>query len=262
MFYTSSSNRDFFRNLDLIGMKSEINTNKSVLIKINWARVYTKNHPRTDMVILKNTIDYIYQNGGTCAVTEGADGYLHDNLVASGLESVLKHYEVKIIDADIEDFEELISFGEHHYIPKCFKNYPIRIAIPSTSKRKDMYYSNNIKLFVGAVPRKMYQLEYAPVNGHVPRPRLHQNLDTSIASLFLAMEAYSPFHFYINGGLSFNENKGEFRFDEIFIGNDALELDLHLYQNFFSDCDYPKYLDIVKSKSVYWTDRRSLGFGG
>ena len=247
MFYISS-NQDFFKTLDLIGIKSAISNMKNVLIKINLSGVYRKNLPRTDMTILQNTIDYVYQNGGTCAITEGANGYLHDNLVASGMENVLKHYQVKIIDADNEDFEEVISLGERHYIPKCYKDYPIRIAIPAASKRKDMYYSNNIKLFVGATPRRMYQLDDAPVSGHAPRPRLHQNLDASIASLFYAMEAYSPFHFYINGGLAFNENRGEFRFDEIFIGNNALELDLHLYQNYFSDCDYPKYLDIVKSK--------------
>ena len=248
MFYSSSSYQDFLATLDLIGIKSAINNMKDVLIKINLSRAYSKNLPRTDMTILRNTIDYIYQNGGTCAIAEGAHGYLRDNLVASGLEDILKHYEIKVIDADTEDYEEIISYGEHHYIPKCFKNYPIRIAMPAASKRKDMYYSNNIKLFVGAVPRKMYQLDDARANIHAPRPRLHQNLDASIASLFNAMEVYSPFHFYINGGLSFNENIGEFRFDEIFVGNDALELDLHIYQNFFSDCTYPEYLDIIKSR--------------
>jgi len=212
MFYTSSNYQDFFGNLDLFGIKSEIHNNKSVLIKINLSGVYKENFPRTDMKILKNTIDYIYKNGGICAITEGANGYLRNNLVASGLEKTLKHYEIKIIDADMEDFEEIISYGERHYIPKFFKSYPFRIAIPAASKRKDMYYSNNIKLFVGAVPRKMYQLDDAQISGHAPRPRLHQDLDVSIANLFHAIEKYSPFHVYINGGLSFNENKGEFRF--------------------------------------------------
>ena len=66
MFYTSSNNQDFFQNLDLIGVKSAVRSMKNVLIKINLSRAYSKNLPRTDMTILQNTIEYIYQNGRIC----------------------------------------------------------------------------------------------------------------------------------------------------------------------------------------------------
>ena len=247
MFLTSNNQQKLSENIEQIGLRSEIANKKEVLIKINLSGRYVKNHPRTDITLLKTIIKYIYQNGGKCAITEGANGFLKDNLINSDMKETLSSYEVKIIDADFEDCDEVISFGEHHYIPKCFKEYPVRIAIPATSKRMDMYFSNNIKLFVGAVPRKMYQLDNA-VGNQVPRPRIHQNLDLSISSLFLAMEEYSPFQFYINGGLAYNENIGEFNFTETFIGDNALELDCHIFQTFFHNCIYPDYLNILKSK--------------
>jgi hypothetical protein len=246
MFLTSSNNKELFENFDLIGLKSEITNKKEVLIKINLSGIYQENHPRTDIALLKTVIDYIYQNGGKCAITEAANGHLKENLIKSGIQETVNHFEINLIDADFEDCEEVISCGEYHYIPKCFKQYPVRIAIPAASKRIDMYYSNNIKLFVGAVPRKMYQLDNAAGN-QAPRPRIHQNLDLSVSSLFLAMEKYSPFQFYINGGLAYNENIGEFNFTETFIGNNALELDCHIFQSFFHDCIYPYYLNILKN---------------
>lgn len=246
MFLTSNNNKKLYENFDLIGLKSEIINKKEILIKINLSGVYQENHPRTDITLLKTVIDYIYQNGGRCAITEGAKGNLKKNLINSDMQETLNHFEINLIDVDSEDCEEVISCGEYHYIPKCFKQYPVRIAIPAASKRVDMYYSNNIKLFVGAVPRKMYQLDNA-VGNQVPRPRIHQNLDFSISSLYLAMEKYSPFQFYINGGLAYNENIGEFNFTETFIGNNAFELDCHIFQNFFSDCIYPDYLNILKN---------------
>jgi len=246
MFLTSITVDELHNNFESIGLKKEINTKNEVLIKINLARVYQKNHPRTDMILLKTLINYIYQNGGKCAIAEDSDGFLRDNLINSGLEDIMNSYNIRVIDIDCEDCDEVISYDEHHYIPKCFRDYPVRIALPATSKRVNMYYSNNIKLFVGAVSRKMYQLDGTALEKHAPRPKLHQNLDLSISNLFLAIKEYSPFQFYMNGGLSFNENIGEFNITETYVGNDALELDCHLFQRFFSDCEYPDYINILK----------------
>lgn len=246
MFLTSNNDQVLFENLKAIGLKDKINNN-DVLIKINLSGTYQKNYPRTDIPLLKLVVEYIYQNGGRCAITEGAKGHLTENLIASGFEDILKHYNVKVIDVDTEEYDEVKSNGEYHYIPKCFQEYPVRIAFPSTSKRKDMLYSNNIKLFFGAVPRKMYQLDDTDTNVPLtPRPKLHQNLHLSVANVFHAINKHSAFQFYINGGLAYNENKGEFIFVDTFIGNDALELDLYLFENYFCDCDYPEYLDILQ----------------
>lgn len=248
MFYISNNKQELYDNIEAIGLKDEITNKKDVLIKINLSRPYTKNLPRTDMTILNNIINYTYQNGGRCAIAEGARGFLTENLIHSGFEDMLNAYNIKVIDIDSEDSEEVLSNGEKHYIPKCFKEYPVRIAIPATSQREGMIYSNNIKLFVGAVPRKMYQLDNANKSRGVPRPKIHQNLHLSVANLFLAVKSYSPFQFYINGGLSYNENIGEFTFKELFIGNDALELDCDIFRKYFNNCEYPEYLNILKNR--------------
>ena len=194
------------------------------------------------MSLLRKVIGYIYQNGGRCAITEASDGFLRDNLCASGFVDMIAQFKIRIIDVDLEDCDEIVFRGEYHYIPKSFLEYPVRIAIPAASKRKDMLFSNNIKLFFGAVPRRMYQLDDANIPNGAPRLRLHQNLHPSIVNLYHTIQSYSPFNFYINGGLSYNENSGEFMFSETFIGNDALELDCHIFRNYFSDCEYPDYL--------------------
>lgn len=248
MFYLGKNKQELLDNIDKIGLKDEIVNKKDVLIKINLSSPSTKNHPRTDMSILKTIASYIYQNGGRCAIAEGARGFLTENLINSGFEDVLRQHNINVIDIDSEASEEVLSNGEKHYVPKCFKEYPVRIAIPATSKREGMVYSNNIKLFVGAVPRKMYQLDNTAANGHFPRPGIHQNLHLSVANLFLAVERYSPFQFYINGGLSYNEKIGEFSFENVFIGNNALELDCHIYHIYFNNCEYPQYLDILKAQ--------------
>jgi hypothetical protein len=247
MFLTSSNNQELFKNIEEIGLTHEIMNKRDVLIKINLGRP-TINRPRTDMTILKTVVNYIYENGGRCAIAESSESSLTELLIAYGFEDVLKQYKLKVIDIDSEDYDEVLSYGEHHYIPKCFKEYPVRIAIPATSKRKGMIYSNNIKLFVGAVPRKMYQLDSPDTDNGAPRPKIHQNLHLSVSNLFLAIQSYSPFQFYINGGLSFNENIGEFNFTETFVGNDALELDYHMFKTFFNNCEYPDYLDILKTR--------------
>ena len=189
------------------------------------------------MALLRMVINYIYENGGRCAIAEGANGYLTKNLIDSGFEDMLKQNSIKVIDIDLEDFDEVLSYGEKHFIPKCFREYPVRIAFPAASKREGMIYSNNIKLFVGAIPRKMYQLDEMNAGIGTPRPKIHLNLHLSVVNLFLAIKSYSPFQFYINGGLSYNENIGEFNFKELFIGNDALELDSHIFQKYFNDCE-------------------------
>ena len=247
MFLNSGNDRELFKNFEKIGLKNEIQ-NKNVLIKINLSRVYIKNHPRTDMSLLKTVVEYIYQNGGKCAIAEASDGFLQENLITSGFEDMLKRYNIKVIDVDLEDCDDVISHGERHFIPKCFQEYPVRIAIPAASKRKDMLYSNNMKLFFGAVPRKMYQLEDANIPIGAPRPKLHQNLHLSIVNLYSAIKDYSPFQFYINGGLAFNEKIGEFLFTKTFVGDEAFELDCHIFHAFFNDCEYPDYLDIFKAR--------------
>jgi hypothetical protein len=248
VFNINKDKQELLESIEAIGLKCEIINKKDVLIKINLSGPYKKNHPRTDMAILKTIVSHISQNGGRCAIAEGARGFLAKHLIDSGFGDMLKQYNIKVIDIDLEDSEEVVSNGEKHYIPKCFKEYPVRVAIPAASKREGMVYSNNIKLFVGAVPRRKYLFDGTDASEGVPRPKIHQNLHSSVACLFLAINGYSPFQFYINGGLSYNENKGEFTIKELLVGNNALELDCHIFHKYFDDCEYPEYLNILKKQ--------------
>ena len=247
MFLTSSNDNDLFENFDKIGLKNGTH-NKNILIKINLSRICRKNHPRTDMPLLRKIVKYIFENDGKCAITEGSDGFLNENLQASGFDDMLKYYGIKVIDVDLEECDEVFFNGEYHYIPKCFQEYQIGIAIPATSKRLNMLYSNNVKLFFGAVPRKMYQLENTDILKDAPRSKLHQNLHFSVANLFLAINSYINFGFFINGGLSYNENRGEFMLEETFVGNDAMELDSYIFEKYFNDCEFPDYLNMLRKQ--------------
>ena len=248
MFLGSNNEKDLFNNFGKIGLKDDIKNN-CVLIKIKSTRIYKKNHPCTDIFLLVKLVTFVYQNGGTCAITEGSDGYLTENLITSGLKDLLNYYNIKVIDVDLADCDEVLSNNEIHYIPKCFQEYSVRIGFPATSKREEMLYSNNVKLFFGAVPRKKYQLENPNISKGVPRPKLHINLHSSIVNVFLAINNYSLFKYYLNGGLSYNEKIGEFTLHETYIGNNALELDNYLFQKYFNSCEYPEYLNILKTKN-------------
>lgn len=245
MIIKSEDEKNLYDSLDKIGLSKEIEKHKSVLIKINLARPAKAGHPRTDFYLLSETIKYVYQNHGTCAIAESANGYLKNNLELLGLGDIIKKYNVEIIDLDFEETEKVIVDGEDHYIPKCLTNYGVRIAIPATSKRPGMIFSNNIKLFVGAVPRKMYQVGEKTVDC---RPRIHINLHKSVANVYSAIQEYSPFNFYINGGLAMDEATSEFRLGDILVGDNALELDKYVLKNFFSKHEIPEYIKILENK--------------
>jgi uncharacterized protein (DUF362 family) len=236
-----------YSSLDEIGLKEEIEKHKSVLIKINLARPAKVEHPRTDPFLLSETIKYIKQNQGTCAIAESANGYLRENLGILGLDDIIRDYKVEVIDLDIEDTDKVIVDGEEHYIPKCFKDYGVRIAIPATSKRQGMIFSNNIKLFVGAVPRGMYQVGDTTVDW---RPRVHIDLHKSVANIYSAVQGYSPFNFYINGGLAMDETIGEFEFENILVADNALELDLYILNNIFTNHEIPDYIKKLQADKV------------
>lgn len=245
MILISKNESDFFSCLDKIGLKEKVNNDKNVIIKVNLARPAEKDHPRTDIKLISDLVQYIYSNNGTCAIAESANGYLRQNLESAGLLEIINKYKLSIIDLDLEEVEQIIVNGEEHYLPKCLKNYGVRIAIPATSKRPQMIFSNNVKLFVGAVPRRMYQIDNKIVDW---RPRIHINLHKSVANIFRAIQGYSPFNFFINGGLAMDENKGEFIYDDILIGNDGIELDLYVLKKYFSHLEIPEYLKRLENK--------------
>jgi uncharacterized protein (DUF362 family) len=210
--------------LDRVGMGEAIKRGRSVLIKVNLARAPEPGHPRTDPVLLTNIVRYVAQCGARCAIAEGADGFLRQNVETIGLGQIVAEHKVELLDLDLEDFDCVRVEGEEHYLPRCLKDYAVRIGVPLTSKRPGMIFSNNVKLFVGAVPRRMYQTG-VPTTW---RPRVHENLHQSVASIYRAMMAYAPFGFFVNGGLIMIEGQGERDLGEILVGDNAVELDRYV----------------------------------
>ncbi|OPJ58057.1 DUF362 domain-containing protein [Clostridium oryzae] len=243
MILSAKNKKELFCCLDKIGIKSAINKNKYVLIKINLARPAEPGHPRTDVKLLSKVIEYVYLNGGDCTLAESANGYLRNNLKQAGLGEILSKYKVKLIDLDFEEVDEIDIDGEKHFLPKCLKNYGVRIGLPATSKRPEAIFSNNVKLFIGAVPRRMYQIGDLIKDW---RPRIHIHLHKSVANVYRAIQEYCPFDFYINGGVAMEEYTGQFEFEQTFIGDDAIELDMYMLDNFFKRHEVPEYLQILR----------------
>lgn len=243
MILKAKSHEEIFGCFDNSGLKDAIRRNYSIFLKVNLARPAESGHPRTDPALLAEIIQYTAQYNGRCTIGEGANGYLQANLDQAGLSEIMKNYGVGVIDLDEENVDKVVVNGEEHFLPKCLKNFGCRIAIPAASKRPGMVFSNNVKLFVGIVPRRMYQSGDAVVSW---RPRMHVDLHKSVANLYRAVQEYSPFEFYINGGLAMDEQKGEFIMGDILVGNDAVELDLYVLQNIFPQHAVPQYLESLK----------------
>jgi hypothetical protein len=255
MFITIKSTETIANAFEAVGIKAAIEAHGSVVCKINLARPPETGHPRTDPTLLTHIIEYISEHNATCALAEAADGFLAENIDRIDLTNIVKQHNVRLIDLDLEDFDavtvEDVDSVETHYIPKCLRDYAVRMAIPATSKRPGMTFSNNVKLFVGAVPRKMYQLGEPQTH----RPRIHLNLHKSVATLYRAIMQYAPFHFFVNGGRYMLEERGEGEWDEILIGDDALEMDWYTLQKFHLTA--PDYLRLLSL-----SDARSTGCAG
>lgn len=210
--------------LDDIGVGVALGRGGSALIKVNLARPPEPGHPRTDAALLREVIRYVLHGGARCAVAEAADGYLRQNIERIGLGGFVDQHSVAVLDLDLDDVDCVVVGGEQHYLPRCLRDYAVRIGVPATSKRPGMTFSNNVKLFVGAVPRRMYQSGVQTTW----RPRVHVDLHRSIANIYRAIMQYAPFQFYVNGGNTVVEGQDLAELPEIYVGDDALELDCHV----------------------------------
>ena len=237
MILSASIDEPLHITLDKMGMGEAIERGRSVLVKVNLARAPEPGHPRTDPVLLATIIRYVAQYGARCAIAEGANGFLRQNVETIGLGQTVAEYKVELLDLDLEEFDCIRVEGEEHYLPRCLKAYAVRIGIPATSKRPGMLFSNNVKLFVGAVPRRMYQTGETTTW----RPRVHENLHQSVAAIYRAVMAYAPFGFFVNGGAVMIEGYGESDLAEILVGDNAIELDRYVLGRF--GLEPPEYLD-------------------
>jgi len=237
MIISTENKEKAYELFDKIGIKKLAQFKKTAVIKVNIARPPEKNQPRTSPELITLIVEYLSKLNVKCAIAEGANGYLSENLYKIGLGNLIREHKVELVDLDFEEAEKVEIEDEEHYIPRCLNNYDIRIAIPSASKRPNMVFSNNIKLFVGAVPRRFYQIG-EPVEW---RPKVHIDLHKSIRNIYTCITKCCPFDFYINGGLAMDEEKGEFQIPEIIVGDDALELDLYIIEKYFG-IDKPEYI--------------------
>jgi uncharacterized protein (DUF362 family) len=228
--------------LEKIGFGAAVKENRSLLIKVNLAHPPEPGHPRTDPFLLKEVLDYAMEFHAQCAVAEGADGFFEQNLETIGLGEYVRKNRIAVLDLDTVPFDEIVVDDEMHYLPECLKDYAVRLAIPATSQRPGMTFSNNIKLFVGAVPRRMYQDGQSSMS----RPRVHSHLHKSIANIYRAIMQYAPFGFYVNGGKVMFENTGEIDLGKTLIGNDALELDCCILKAF--GISPPEYIKLLNKK--------------
>ncbi len=244
MILSTEERASLYEIFSEIGMEKAGGEVGSAAIKINLARPPAKNQPRTDPYLITRVIEYLRSFSLRCTLIECADGYLQTNLKAIGLGDLLEEDDVEAIDLDMEEKIEEVSIGdEKHFFPECLKGFDLRIAIPSASKRPGMIFSNNIKLFTGIVPRRFYEAK-KPVGW---RPKIHIDLHKSVANIYLALRKYAPFHFSINGGLAMDEERGEFMIPEILVGDDALELDMHVVEKYFS-IEMPEYIESLRRK--------------
>jgi len=250
MILTVNGNRNLGEALTRVGIEAALERSKSVLIKINMARPPESGHPRTDVRLLAEVIEYFTSKKVECALAEGANGFLHENLERVGLGKLVEENQVKVIDLDLEEYDRVVVEDEEHYLPKCLRDYGVRIAIPALSKRDGMTFSNNVKLFVGAVPRRMYQLGEETTW----RPRVHVDLHRSVANIYRAIMRYAPFEFFINGGKAVIEGQGEFDLP-VLVGDNGLELDRYLLKQFH--LEEPGYIGRLVGLASVCGDERS-----
>jgi hypothetical protein len=210
-----------------------------ILIKINLSRPPIKDlHPRTDKMLLQSILSILKDLGKVITVCESADGYLAKNLDSIGILSFMKSNDIGYIDIDDVDYYKVKIHSQEILIPKFFNDSDIRISLPCASKREGMLFSNNIKNCFGATPR----IGYIEKGKGRYRAGLHHDLTTSVINVYDAFDHYANFHYYINGGNAYCETRGSFMINDIFLSNNAIELDKKIFEKYFSDITKPDYL--------------------
>jgi uncharacterized protein (DUF362 family) len=222
---------------DEIGLTDLLARGIKIGVKINLPRLPKRDVPRTDLQLLRYVIDFLYGRGCRVTVLEGANGFLESNIRSIGLGEQLDAGIFDIIDLDCQEGREYIAEdGETHFLPECLGDFDLRIAVPVTRLGKNTIFSNNVKIFVGVVPRRFYQ------NGSqaLGRPKIHQDLHRSIANIYSLVRKHYPFHFYINGGNCLVYNKNLSFLPKYFVSDDGARLDLHILK--WLNLEMPEYL--------------------
>jgi uncharacterized protein (DUF362 family) len=84
MILSVAQENTLYAALDKIGLGAAVRKSGSVLIKINLAHPPEPQHPRTDPFLLAQVIQYVARCEARCAIAEGADGFLPQNIESIG----------------------------------------------------------------------------------------------------------------------------------------------------------------------------------
>jgi uncharacterized protein (DUF362 family) len=229
---------DLVYSFEEIGLNKQVKRGQKIAIKINLAKPPSVTNPRTDPTLIRFVTKYLHDRGCQIFLIESANGYLEDNIRAIGLEKELDSGIFEGVDLDNEEAEKMTAEdGEIHWFPKCLKDFDVRIAIPSTSLREGKVFSNNVKLFVGIVPRRYYQTSDQVGTW---RAKIHENLHISIANIYILLNKYAKFDFYINGGHTYIKNQTIDKLPKYYISQSACDLDLRLINEL--GLEIPEYL--------------------
>jgi len=229
--------------LTRLGAADVLQPGESAVIKVNLPRPPTPDRPRTHPGLIRAVVSFIRSCGASCAIAEGANGSLARNIESIGLADLVEEIEVELVDLDLEDDIETVTVGdETHYLPTRLRDFACRIGIPATTWLPEMIFSNNVKLFVGAVPLRLYQ--DGGEDGRPGRWRAHVELHKSVASIYRAIMHVCPFQFFVNGGTAATRTAGTFELPHALVGDDAIELDNRLVAEI--GADRPEYLDILQ----------------
>ena len=169
-----------------LGAADVLQPSGSAVIEINLPRPPDPDRPRTHPDLIRAVVSAVRSHGAPCAIAEGCDGFLERSIERIGLADFVKENDIELIDLDlVEDVEMMDIGGLLHYVPRCLADFTCRIAIPATTWLPDMIFSNNVKLFVGAVPREFYR-ERAQ-DDRSARWRVHIGLHQSVADIYRAI---------------------------------------------------------------------------
>jgi hypothetical protein len=228
-----------------LGAADTLQPSGSAVIKINLARPPGLDRPRTDPDLIRAAVSFVRSYGASCAIAEGTNGFLERNIESIGLTDFVEENDVELIDLDLEEDVETVALGdETHFIPRRLADFTCRIAIPATTWLPDMIFSNNVKLFVGAVPLRLYQ-EGAQDNRSA-RWRVHIDLHKSVANIHRSVMRFCPFQCFVNGGKVATRSEGVFTLPHVHVGDVATELDEQLVSEI--KAERPEYLDMLKKE--------------
>ena len=171
-----------------------------------------------------------------------------DNFTTLGFVDELSKYQVKFVDLnECESSEVKLSEKVSHYLPTCLKDFDIRISIPVIKfyedEQKKTFMSNAIKNFFGLPPKNRYHSS----NDSYKRDKLHDNLHKSVMEIFLAIEQFAPFDFYVCDGIEVLYGEGSIgnpqKWGKLILADNALEADLKVIE--LLDKPLPEYLEML-----------------